>query len=176
MKSEYHRPKLLPGERPEPQIIIDAERLYALLLRAEMMMTKVDRIRYGNRAVEQILDVIKEFTLAYDFEEDREIHLKRLCANVAVFIRTMRIIGARNVIRVPAAKDEAKPDTIKIEIVEALAKLDEGVTRWRKSLNKSRNKGTTCIRSDEQAVPPIIKGTPLPAPQAAESKEGGFGK
>ncbi len=176
MKSEYHRPKTLPGERPEPQIILDAERLYALLLRAEMMMTKVDRIRYGNRAVEQILDVIKEFTLAYDFEDDREVHLKRLCANVAVFIRTMRAIGARNAIHIPTTKEEAKPDTIKIEIVEALAKLDEGVTRWRKSLYKSRNKGTTCIQHDEQAVPPIIKETPLPDTRAAKSKEGGFGK
>ena len=110
------------------------------------MMTKVDRIRYGNRAVEQILDVIKEFTLAYDFEDDREIHLKRMCANVAVFIRTMRIIGERNVICVKNPLEAMKPDTVKIQIIEHLAKLDEGVTRWKKSITaKSRNKGTSGI-------------------------------
>ena len=146
MQSEYYEPKKLPGERAYPQIILDAEKLYTLLLQAETMMTKVDRIRYGNRAVEQILDVIKEFTLAYDFEDDREIHLKRMCANVAVFIRTMRIIGERNVICVKNPLEAMKPDTVKIQIIEHLAKLDEGVTRWKKSITaKSRNKGTSGI-------------------------------
>ena len=65
-RSEYYEPALLPGEKEQPQIIIDAVELYDLLVRAEMMMTKVDRIRYGNRAVAQIQDVIKEFMLAYD--------------------------------------------------------------------------------------------------------------
>lgn len=60
-RSEYYEPALLPGEKEQPQIIIDAVELYDLLVRAEMMMTKVDRIRYGNRAVAQIQDVIKEF-------------------------------------------------------------------------------------------------------------------
>lgn len=76
-RSEYYEPALLPGEKEQPQIIIDAVELYDLLVRAEMMMTKVDRIRYGNRAVAQIQDVIKEFMLAYDFEEDRRIHYTR---------------------------------------------------------------------------------------------------
>lgn len=88
-RSEYYDPALLPGEKEQPQIIIDAVELYDLLVRAEMMMTKADRIRYGNRAVAQIQDVIKEFMLAYDFEEDRRIHLKRLCANMAVFMWTV---------------------------------------------------------------------------------------
>ncbi len=144
-KSEYYEPRMIPGEKAQPQIIIDAEKLYDLLLRAEMMMTKVDRIRYGNRAIEQILDVIKEFSLAYDFEEDREIHLKRMCANVAVFLRTMRIIGERNIICIKSVSDTTKPDTIKIEILEHLARLDEGVTRWKNSIIKSRNRGTTGI-------------------------------
>lgn len=144
-RSEYYEPVTIPGERAQPQIIIDAEKLYGLLLRAEMMMSKVDRIRYGNRAIDQILDVIKEFTLAYDFEDDREIHLKRMCANVAVFLRTMRIIGERNVICVKSVFDTARPDTLKLEIMEHLARLDEGVTRWKNSIIKSRNRGTSGI-------------------------------
>ena len=144
-KSEYYEPKKLPGEKPYPQILIDAEELYGLLLRAETMMTKVDRIRYGNRAIEQILDVIKEFVLAYDFEDDREIHLKRMCANVAVFIRTMRIVNDRNIIRVFNPLEIEKPDSVKMKIMEHLGKLDEGVTRWKNSIIKSRNKGTSGI-------------------------------
>lgn len=87
-KSEYFEVRKVEGEVEQPQIILDAEAIYDLLLRAELMMTKVDCIRYGNRAVTQIQDVIKEFMLAYDFEEDRRIHLKRLCANMAVFMWT----------------------------------------------------------------------------------------
>lgn len=145
-KSEYFELKAVAGEREQPQIIIDAEALYGLLILAEMMMTKVDRVRYANRAIEQILDVIREFMLAYDFEDDREIHLKRMCANTAVFIRTMRIIAARNVICIPAKYEPMTPDQIKHEMMEHLAKLDEGITKWRKSfMKKQRVKGTTGI-------------------------------
>lgn len=142
-RSEYYEPALLPGEKEQPQIIIDAVELYDLLMRAEMMMTKADRMRYGNRAVAQIQDVIKEFMLAYDFEEDRWIHLKRLCANMAVFMWTIRLIGGRNIISVKAKDSSVTPDRMKVMIMESLAKLDEGVTRWRKSITKNRNKGMT---------------------------------
>jgi hypothetical protein len=144
-KSEYYEPKKLPGEKPYPQILDDADEIYGLLLQAETMMSKVDRIRYCNRAIDQILDVIKEFALAYDFEEDREIHLKRMCANVAVFLMTMRKIGERNIIRVKNPLDTKTPDSIKLQLLEHIGKLDEGTTRWKNSIIKSRNKGTSGI-------------------------------
>ena len=87
-KSEYFEIRKIEGEVEQPQIIIDADAIYDLLLRAELMMTKVDRVRYANRAIEQILDVIREFILAYDFEDDRKVHLERMSANIAVFLRT----------------------------------------------------------------------------------------
>lgn len=145
-KSEYFELKAVAGEREQPQIIIDAEALYGLLIRAEMMMTKVDRVRYANRAIEQILDVIREFMLAYDFEDDRKIHLERMSANIAVFLHTMRIIASRNIICIPTKFDAMTPDQIKHELMEHIAKLDEGATKWRKSyLGKQRVKGTTGI-------------------------------
>lgn len=146
-KSEYFEVRKVDGEVEQPQIILDAEAIYDLLLRAELMMTKVDRVRYANRAIEQILDVIREFMLAYDFEDDREIHLKRMSANIAVFLRTMRIIGERNVICIKTQHDTMTPDHLKRELIERMAKLDEGATRWRKSIiKKQRAKGTTGIR------------------------------
>lgn len=146
-KSEYFEIKKVDGEVEQPQIIIDAEALYDLLLRAELMMTKVDRVRYANRAIEQILDVIREFMLAYDFEDDRKIHLERMSANIAVFLHTMRIIARRNIICIPTKFDAMTPDQLKHELMEHIAKLDEGATRWRKSyLGKQRVKGTTGIR------------------------------
>ena len=146
-KSEYFEIKKVDGEVEQPQIIIDAEALYDLLLRAELMMTKVDRVRYANRAIEQILDVIREFMLAYDFEDDRKIHLERMSANIAVFLHTMRIIARRNIICIPTKFDAMTPDQLKHELMEHIAKLDEGATRWRKSyLGKQRVKGTTGIK------------------------------
>ena len=47
-KSEYFEVRKVEGEVEQPQIILDAESIYDLLLRAELMMTKVDRIRYAN--------------------------------------------------------------------------------------------------------------------------------
>ena len=146
-KSEYFEIRKIEGEVEQPQIIIDADAIYDLLLRAELMMTKVDRVRYANRAIEQILDVIREFILAYDFEDDRKVHLERMSANIAVLLRTMRIIARRNIICIPTKIDAMTPDQIKHELMEHIAKLDEGATKWRKSyLGKQRVKGTTGIR------------------------------
>ncbi len=143
-KSEQFRYNPLEGERDQPQISVDAEALYDLLIRAETMVSKVDRIRYIHRAEDQILDVIAEYTLAYDFDDERGTHLRAMCGNIAKFIRTMRVIGKRNVICVSARYEGMTPDQVKREMLEHLAKLDEGATRWRKSfLKKSRVKGTT---------------------------------
>ena len=148
-KSEYFEVNKLPGEKEQPQIVLDAEKIYDLLLRAEVMMTKVDRVRYCNRAIGQILDIISEFTLAYDFDDDREYHLKKMCAHVAMFLRTMRIIADSNVIHIKSKYDVETPDQIKLALMNHIAKLDEGVTKWRKSFIKSKKdkgkKGTTGI-------------------------------
>ena len=127
-KSEYFEVRKVEGEVEQPQIIIDAEAIYDLLLRAELMMTKVDRMRYANRAIEQILDVIREFMLAYDFEDDRKLHLERMSANIAVFLHTMRIIAKRNIICIPTKFDVMSPDQVKHELMEHIAKLDKGAT------------------------------------------------
>ena len=131
-KSEYFEVRKVEGEVEQPQIILDADAIYDLLLRAELMMTKVDRMRYANRAIEQILDVIREFMLAYDFEDDRKLHLERMSANIAVFLHTMRIIAKRNIICIPTKFDVMSPDQVKHELMEHIAKLDEGATRWLK--------------------------------------------
>jgi len=145
-RSEYYEPTFVPGERPEPSIILDAERILSLLLRAEVMMTKVDRVRYASRIICEIEDVIREFSLAYDFEDDRLYHLKRMWGHVAVFLRLFRIIGDMNAIRVRTEHDPMTPDQIKLELLNAVASLDEGATKWKRSVErtiKQQRKGTT---------------------------------
>lgn len=150
MHSEYRDPKPLPGERQVPSIKVDALKLLGLLLRAELMMTAVDRRRYANRAIDAIEDVIRDFQLAHDFEDERLHYLKKMWADIAVFMDLMRIIGETNAIRVNLASSKRKdgepvdtmtPDQMKLELYNRVASLDEGATKWKNSIY--RNKGTT---------------------------------
>ena len=86
----------MPGEKAVPSIKVDALKLLGLLLRAELMMTAVDRRRYANRAIDAIMDVIRDFQIAHDFEDERPAYLRKLWGDVAVFIDLMRIIGETN--------------------------------------------------------------------------------
>ncbi len=124
-----------------PSIRIDAGKLLDLLLRAEIMMTAVDRRRYCDRAINAIQDVIRDFSLAYDFEDERLYYLKKMWGDIAVFLQLMRTIGERNCIRIKPQHETMTPDQMKIELYNAVASLDEGATKWKKSV--TRNKGKT---------------------------------
>lgn len=154
MKSEYHEPKTLPGERAVPSIRIDAGRLLKLLLRAELMMNAVDRRRYASRAIDVTQDVIAEFALAYDFDEDRLYHLKRMWGRIAVLLEIMRIIGETNAIRVKPQYETMTPDQMKLELFNTVARLDEGATKWKKTvLQKQRNKGKLHVAGRNEQSP-----------------------
>ena len=144
METEYYEPKLLKGEKAKPSILIDADRILELLLRADPMMTKTDRRRYGDLAIRQIQVVIEKFYLAYDFEEDRLFHLKEMWSAITSFIHTMRIIGKVNAISIQPKFETMTPHELKVELVRRIASLDEGATTWKKSITKaSRRPGTT---------------------------------
>ena len=143
MYSEYSEYKPMPGERPVPSIKVDAFKLLDLLLRAELMMTAVDRRRYANRAIAAIMDVIRDFQIAYDFEGERKAWLRKMWGDVAVFMDLMRIIGEVNAIRIHPKYETMTPDQMKIELYNRVAALDEGATKWKRSLENKRNRGTT---------------------------------
>ena len=119
-----------------PSISVDADKLYGLLLRAELMMNAVNRRRYADRAIEQIQEVIKEFTLAYDFELERYYHLKRMWGSIAVFLRTMRNIGEANAICIQPKYETMTPDEMKVRLMEAMASLEDGAESWKRSVVK----------------------------------------
>ena len=148
-KSEYFEPKLIPGEKEQPSIPVDADALLDLLLRAEPMMNAVNRRRYCDRAIDLILDVHAAFQNAYDFPDDRLQHLKEMCSAVTKFIRIMRIVGRRNVIEIPLKHEPLTPDSMRLEIFNRVAKLDEGATKWRNSILRKRNKGTTATKEGD---------------------------
>lgn len=135
-KTQFYKPTGMPGERQVPSISVDADKLYRLLLRAELMMNAVNRRRYADRAIEQIQEVIKEFTLAYDFELDRYCHLKRMWGAIAVFLRTMRNIGEANAICIQPKYETMTPDEMKVRLMEAMASLEDGTESWKRSVVK----------------------------------------
>ena len=162
-RSEYYEPNMLPGEREQPSIWVDSYELLKLMLRAEMMMTKVDRVRYADRAIKEIQDVRAEFRLAYDFEEDRREHLKKMCAHAGSFIDVVQIIGEQNAIRVQPKHDTMTPDQMKLEILNRVAALDEGITKWKRSIQQSRKgttggKGRTGSLPKNEGIPTAIDG------------------
>ena len=145
-ESQFFTPHKLSGERDYPDIGIEAEMIYGLLLRADAMMTKTDRIRYNDRAIVLIQDIMSAFVMAYDFPEDRLFYLKQLWSKITIFIRLMRRMGEANVIRIPAQHESMSPNTLKIELMNHLGRMDEGATRWKASIS---NKGTRTRSSGE---------------------------
>lgn len=150
-RSEFYKPAGLKGEKPVPSILVDADKLLGLILRAELMMNAKDRRRYSDRAVNLILEVIEEFTLAYDFEDERYHHLKRMWCKITSLIHLMRQIGKVDAIRIHPKYETMTPDQMKIELMNTIASLDEGATSWKKSVVRTEkerrkshgNKGMT---------------------------------
>jgi hypothetical protein len=48
-----------------------------------------------------------------------------------------------NAIRIQPKYETMKPDQMKLELLRVVSSLDEGVTKWKSSVMKPRNKGTT---------------------------------
>ena len=149
--SKYYEPHLLPGEKHQPSIRISAGKLLGLYLRAEVMMTAVDRRRYCDRAIKAIMDIIADFQLAYDFEDERRKYLRKMWADIAVYLELARIIGERNCIRNACLHESMTPDQMKLEIFNETARLDEGASRWKNTV--TRNKGKTPAAGRKEQSP-----------------------
>lgn len=141
-----------------PSIKVDASKLLDLLLRAELMMTAVDRRRYCARAIDALLDVIRDFQIAHDFEDERIYYLKKMWGDIAVLLDLMRIIAEVNAIRIQPKYEPMTPDQMKLEIFNRVAALDEGATKWKNSIlrgtrARSAPKGDTDSLSKNKGGP-----------------------
>jgi len=116
-------------------IYVDLYNLRKVLKRAQYTMTKADRIVYGTPVLEKNGEVLADFVLAYDFEDEREKYIRKMCADFEVLKLDLRILAEDNVIKCPDPQNAlAKPETIKIEIFELVARIDEGIMKWRNSI------------------------------------------
>ena len=116
-------------------IYVDLYELRKLLKRAQYTMTKADRIIYGTPVLKENGDVLADFVMAYDFPDEREKYIRKMCASFEVMKFDLRIIAEDNVLKCPDPENaQMKPETFKILFFELVARIDEGITKWRNSL------------------------------------------
>ena len=161
-KSEYYEPKLLEGEKEQPSIPVDLDKLLELWLRALPMMTAVDRKRYGDRVVDSLLDAVGDFHLAYDFQDFRLEHLRKMCASIAKYVHLSRVVGEVNAISIPLKHETMTPNQMRLAIFEHTASLEEGATKWRNTITRGRGKGTTASAGRTAGKPKEKGGGTIP--------------
>ena len=120
-------------------IYVDAYQLQRLLKRAQYTMTKTDRIIYGTPALRHNEEFLSSFAMAYNFPRKRDEYYEKMCACFEVLKVDLRIIAEENIIKCPDPENAGmKPDTMKIKIFELVARIDEGVDKWGRSIEKGK--------------------------------------
>lgn len=116
-------------------IYVDLYNLRKLLKRAQYVMTKADRIIYGTPALKECADTLADFVMAYDFAEERIRYIHKMCADFEVLKTDLRIIAEDNILKCPDPQNAGmRPEAFKLLIFDLVARIDEGMTKWRNSL------------------------------------------
>jgi hypothetical protein len=98
-------------------IYVDLYNMRKLLKRAQFAMSKADRIIYGTPVLVKNGEVLADFVLAYDFADERDKYIRKMCADFEVLKLDLRIIAEDNVLKCPDPENaRMKPETLKIEI------------------------------------------------------------
>lgn len=131
-------------------IYIDCKKLRRLLQRSQRCMTKSDRIIYGTPALERCGQILADFILAYDFEDERAYYIKKFLAEFYILKLDIETLNEFGIIKTTKDTDgedlytkEGKklvkvgvenPKNLQREMTEIVARLDEGMKRWRSGL------------------------------------------
>lgn|SRR5574344_239407 len=131
-------------------IYVDCKKLRRLIQRSQKCMTKADRIIYGTPMLEMCGRVLSDFILAYDFEDERSYYIKKFLSEFYVLkldIETINEFGILKTTKDSNGEDlytkEGKrliklggedSNLLRREMTEIVARLDEGMKRWRSSL------------------------------------------
>lgn len=131
-------------------IYIDCKKLRRVLQRAQICMTKADRIIYGTPVLKLCGDILSDFIVAYDFEDERPYYIKKFLAEFYVLKVDIETINECGIIK--ETKDssgeqlytkegkklvvmgEESPKNLRREMTELIARIDIGMYRWRSSL------------------------------------------
>lgn len=130
--------------------IHDLRRLRRLVYQCQFMMSKTDRIIYGTPLVQTLMNAAMWFMQSY---ESKDLKRKADAADRAVmwfsvFRADLTAAVEENLIKFPKRKPRdgrmltpsEEVNSRKIELVELVAKIDDGLHRWRSSLTKGQDR------------------------------------
>lgn len=89
-------------------IYVDLYNMRKLLKRAQFAMSKADRIIYGTPVLVKNGEVLADFVLAYDFADERDKYIRKMCADFEVLKLDLRIIAEDNVLKCPDPENARK--------------------------------------------------------------------
>jgi hypothetical protein len=111
-------------------IFIDLKNLRRKLKRAQYMMEKSDRIIYGTPTLEVCTQCLQAFEMAYDFEDERKYYAKKLKALCTTLRLDIDDLFELNVIKGRDEKTNQSADSLKLEIVECVGRVDKGISKY----------------------------------------------
>ena len=130
--------------------IHDLRRLRRLVYQCQFLMQKTDRIIYGTPLIQTLMQAAMWFTQSY---ESRIPERKMEAADRAVmwfsaFRADLTAAVEENLIKFPKRRQRegmaltaaGEVNSRKIELVELVAKIDDGMHRWRSSLERGQNR------------------------------------
>jgi len=124
-------------------VYVDAKKLRRCLHAAQFCMTKADRIIYSTPALIACGDIIGYFQLAYDIPEQREYYIHMFIKSFAVLRADIEEMFELEIIRPSSTtaivmndkeKESVNGRQLLLRIIELLARIDEGINKWRLSL------------------------------------------
>lgn len=133
----------------DASLIHDLMHLRRLIYQCQFLMSKADRIIYGTPLVQEVMNTTMWFSRSYETKipEDKVNSAEEASMWFTIFRMDIRAAVEENLIKFPKRKTKSddpveEVNSKKIEIVELVAKIDNELCRWRKSLYK----GQDCVR------------------------------
>ena len=115
-------------------IYVDAYELRKVLKSAQFLMTKAERIVYGTPVLSECAQFMSDFVMAYEFEEERTYYFKKMSASFEVMKSDLRIIAECHVLKGTSSDHaEMKADTMIVRIFELVGRIDDGISKWKRS-------------------------------------------
>lgn len=117
-------------------IYIDLYKLYKALFFASYEMAKKDRMIYGDAMFKNVSDCISFFVMSYKLPEEKIQYTKKLIASFEVLKIHLRMMVELHIFKGKVADDGST--AIEREIFDIVAKIDESITKWHKSITRGR--------------------------------------
>lgn len=99
-------------------------------------MAKKDRVIYADAMIKGIDDTMSHFVMAFNFPEERMFYIKKMCASFEVLKVHLRIMVDENIFK--GRKNNNGEGITEKQVFDLIARIDEGICRWRRSHIKGR--------------------------------------